>query len=144
MATPTAHPRGMSADNSKKRGVQWRWVAGRPWDRAASGPSPAALAPLCQMRPLGPERCVPSVPGVDPGLVGQPVEDLFHQSGVQRVEPCLVLVRVPDAAGEQAMTGRLLAVDWRAVASPPSVASSLTSANGPGSTQETVLPGNWG
>jgi hypothetical protein len=54
---------------------------------------------------------VAAVAGVDPGRVGQPVEDLGDDLGVQRVEPRRVLLRVPDAAGEQAITGRLLAID---------------------------------
>jgi hypothetical protein len=41
---------------------------------------PAALAPLGQVRPLGPERGVPPVPRIDPGAVRQPVEDLRHHA----------------------------------------------------------------
>ena len=37
---------------------------------------PAALAPLREVRPLGAERRVVAVAGVEPGVVGQPVEDL--------------------------------------------------------------------
>ena len=45
---------------------------GRPWPFAL----PAALAPFFQVRPLGAERGVGAVAGVDPGGVGQAAEQL--------------------------------------------------------------------
>jgi hypothetical protein len=69
------------------------------------GGLPAALAPLGQVRPLGPERGVRPVPRIDPGAVRQPVEDLRHHALVQRREPRRVLLRVPHPAGEQAVAG---------------------------------------
>jgi hypothetical protein len=87
---------------------------------------------------------VAAVAGVDPGRVGQLVEDLGDDLGVQRVEPRRVLLRVPDAAGEEGLNLGLAVCQGGPVASRPSVASSLASANGPGSAQETVLPGNSG
>jgi hypothetical protein len=72
------------------------------------GDLPAALAPLGQVRPLGPERGVLPVPRIDPGAVRQPVEDLRHHALVQRREPCRVLLRVPHPAGEQAVAGEQL------------------------------------
>jgi hypothetical protein len=66
---------------------------------------PAPLAPLTQVRPLGTERGVLPVPRVHPGGVRQPVEDLLHHAVVQRGEALRVLLRVADAAGEQAVPG---------------------------------------
>ena len=66
---------------------------------------PAALAPLGQVRPLGPERGVGPVPRIDPGAVRQPVEDLRYHALVQRREPRRVLLRVPHPAREQAVAG---------------------------------------
>jgi len=105
---------------------------------------PAASAPFLEVRPLRAQRGVAAVAGIDPGRVGQPVEDLLHHVGVQRVEPGRVLLRVPDAAGEPAATGAVAGCRWLVFASLSSVASSLTSGNGPGSAQVAVLPGNSG
>jgi hypothetical protein len=69
------------------------------------GDLPAPLAPLFEVRPLGPERGVLPVSRIDPGAVRQPVEDLRHHALVQRREPRRVLLRVPHPAGEQAVAG---------------------------------------
>ena len=45
------------------------------------------VAPLREVRPLDAERGVVAVAGVDPGLVGQPVEELGLDVGDQRREP---------------------------------------------------------
>jgi len=63
------------------------------------------------VRPLGTKRGVLAVPRVHPGRVGKPAEDLRLDPGVQRLEPRRVLLRVADPAWEQAITGRLLAID---------------------------------
>lgn len=47
---------------------------------------PAAFAPFFQVRPLGAERSIGSVPGVHPGSVRRPAEDLALQAGHQAVE----------------------------------------------------------
>jgi hypothetical protein len=105
---------------------------------------PAALAPLRQVRPLGPQGGVTAVAGVDPGRVGQPVEDLGDDPGVQRVEPRRVLLRVPDAAGEQAATGAFAGRRWRCVALLATVVSSLTGVNGPDGARGKCSPVTWG
>ena len=69
------------------------------------GGLPAPLAPLGQVRPLGPECGVLPVSRIDPGAVRQPVEDLRHHALVERREPRRVLLRVPHPAGEQAVAG---------------------------------------
>ena len=69
---------------------------------------PAALAPLFQVRALGAEGGVVAVPGVHPGAVGQPSEELRHDAVVQRPEALRVLLRVADLAGE---AGRHLRVN---------------------------------
>src|SRR5690606_41922098 len=55
-------------------------------------------------RPLGAQRAVVAVPGVEPGLVGQAAEDLGLQVGHQRVEVARVR-GPPRAAGEQRVAG---------------------------------------
>jgi hypothetical protein len=57
------------------------------------------------VRALRAEGGVTAVAGVDPGLVGQPVEDLRHHAVVQGREARLVLLGVANAAGEQAVAG---------------------------------------
>ena len=69
------------------------------------GVLPAALAPPRQVRPLGTERGVLAVPRVHPRLVGQAAEYLGHHAVIQRGEALRVLLRVADAAGEQAVAG---------------------------------------
>jgi hypothetical protein len=96
------------------------------------------------VRPLGPQGGVRAVARIDPGRVGKRPEDLGDNPGVQRLEPRLVLLRVPHAAREQGLNLGLAVCQGRAFASPASVASSLTSTNGSGSAQERVLPGNPG
>ena len=79
------------------------------------GRLPAPLAPLRQVRPLGPQGGVLAVPRVHPGGVGQPVEDLLHHAVVQRREPLRVLLRVADPAGEQAVPGEQVRLGRAAV-----------------------------
>ncbi len=92
--------------------------------RVLLGGLPAPLAPLRQVRPLGPQRGVVPVPRVHPGGVGQPVEDLADHAVVQGREALRVLLGVADPAGEQAVaceqvrlrtTGRVAQRDaaWR-------------------------------
>ena len=72
--------------------------------------------PPADVRPLtSPERAIPrdaaaprdvaAVAGIDPGRVGQPVEEMGGDVGVQRGEPGRVLLRVPDAARNRPVTG---------------------------------------
>jgi hypothetical protein len=56
------------------------------------------------VRALRAERGVPAMARVDPGLVGQPVEDLRHDAVVERGEAGRVLLGVADAAGEASFT----------------------------------------
>jgi hypothetical protein len=72
---------------------------------ALLGDLPAALAPLLEVRALGPEGGVLPVPRIHPGAVRQPVEHLRHHALVQRGEPRRVLLRIPHPAGEQAVAG---------------------------------------
>src|SRR4051812_3268652 len=76
-----------------------------PAGTALNRESPAAFAPLLDVRALGPQRRVAAVAGIDPGLVGQPAEQLGVDVVDQRGEPRRVLLRVADAAGEQAVAG---------------------------------------
>src|SRR5262249_14930944 len=60
----------------------YRWCSeGEPPARAAGLPAP--LAPLGQVRPLGPERGVLAVAGIDPGAIGQdgehPLLQVVHE-----------------------------------------------------------------
>ena len=86
----------------------WPSATRRPCSAVTGKPSralPAPLAPLRQVRPLGAERGVLPVPRVHPRGVRQPAEDLRDHAVVQRDEALRVLLRVADAAGEQAVPG---------------------------------------
>ena len=94
-------------------------IGGSSVTKRAGGPAglsvlPAPGAPLLEVRALGAEGGVLAVAGVDPGLIGQPVEQLGLDSRQQRGEPGRVLLRVADTAGEQAVAGEQV----RAVAGP--------------------------
>jgi hypothetical protein len=68
------------------------------------GALPAALAPLFQVGALRAERGVLAVSRVHPRLVRQRSEELFGHVLVQRLEALGVLLRVADAAGEEAVS----------------------------------------
>src|SRR5690606_10863730 len=72
--------------------------------------SPAARPPLRQRWPLGAERAVVAVTGIEPGLVGQPVEDLAFHVPDEGVEVLGVAPGVSDATGEQRVAGEQV---WR-------------------------------
>jgi len=80
------------------------------------------------------------VTGVDPGRVGQPVEELADHAVVQG----RVFLGVTDAAREQVATGAFAGRRWRAVALQVSVVSLLTSVNGLGGARGAVFTGNLG
>src|SRR4051812_35684194 len=75
----------------------------------------AAFAPLGQCGSLGAERRVLAVAGIDPGLVGEPAEQLVLHVVDQRVEVLLGAERVADTAGEDGgtLTGYSLAMATR-------------------------------
>src|ERR1700739_3442947 len=62
------------------------------------------------MRALVAEGGVAAVAGVDPGFVGQDVEDLLHDGVVEGCEAVGVLLRVADSAGEEAVAGKEVGV----------------------------------
>jgi hypothetical protein len=61
---------------------------------------PAALAPLGDGGAFGAEGGVFAVAGVEPGFVGQLVEELVLDVVDQRGEAVRILLRVPDTTGE--------------------------------------------
>ena len=63
---------------------------------------PAALPPFLQVGALGAQGGVVAVTGVDPGLVGEGVEELGGDVGEERGEGRGVVEGVADAAGEEA------------------------------------------
>src|SRR4051794_3433691 len=71
----------------------------------AAPPSPAAGAPLLEVGALVAEDRVVAVAGVEPGLVGEAVEDLGADVVEQRGEGVLVAEGVADATREQAVAG---------------------------------------
>src|SRR5215210_6477186 len=77
--------------------------------------SPAALAPLLQVRALGAQRRVVAVAGVEPGLVGEPVEQLGGDVVDQLPEGVVVVEGVADAAGEERVAGEEMRVPVRVV-----------------------------
>lgn len=88
--------------------LSW-WLVERPV-AARARRLPAARPPLRQTRPLIAQRGVGSVTRVDPGLIGQPAEQLRLDVVDQRGEVVGVLERVPDPPGEQAITGEQVRV----------------------------------
>jgi len=62
--------------------------------------SPAAVGPFLEVRALVPERRVLAVARVDPGLVGQPVEDLLDDAFVEGGEARIVVLGVAETARE--------------------------------------------
>src|SRR6185295_19337435 len=74
---------------------------------------PAPRAPLRQRRTLRAERRVLAVAGVEPDLVGQPVEDLRRHVADEGGEAHRVLFGVAHAAREQGIAGEeVAAVFW--------------------------------
>jgi DNA-binding transcriptional ArsR family regulator len=69
------------------------------------GRLPAPGFPFGEVGTFGAERGVTAVARVHPGLVGQAAEQLRADVAEQRREPLRVLLRVADAAGEQAVAG---------------------------------------
>jgi hypothetical protein len=104
---------------------------------------PAAFAPFLQVRAFRAEGGVVAVPGVNPRRVGQAVEYLCLEAAEEGIEVLRVCCP-PRTAGEQGLNRGLTVCLGRAFVSPAFVASSLTSANGPDSLPEPVLPGNSG
>src|SRR4051812_33353265 len=101
--TRSTSPSGPAARCTRRAPRRVR--SGRRRPARSGGPahqgSPAALAPLAEVRSLGADRRVLPVPGIDPGLVGQrpeqPLLDVVDQAG----EAGGVLLRVPHATGKK-------------------------------------------
>ena len=72
--------------------------------------SPAACAPLLELRALGAEGGVAAVAGVDPGGVVVHVEDPVGDVGDEALEALTRVLRVPDATGEEGVTGEEVGV----------------------------------
>src|SRR3954462_11327719 len=79
---------------------------GIPWIDSTPGfRSPTPRSPLVEVRPLGAQGRVLAVAGGEPGLVGEPVEQLRPYVVQQRPEVVRVPAGVPHATGEERVTG---------------------------------------
>src|SRR5512133_1581696 len=76
-------------------------VRGRPQRPGPRPALPAALAPLGEVRALRADRGVAAVAGIEPGLVGQPLEDLGLDLVDELGERRLVAEGVAHPAGEE-------------------------------------------